>query len=631
MSDQSFARKLEDTYGPRISKNCIIKRLRPLKTVADFKRFTTQYARDITKANYVSPDQVSAQLEPGADYEDLILAGKAPLRAGDGQHYIFFGNGLWYFGSASTSLITSETDLFKFPDDDRLELITNEWMRKAKGLCTVAHHLVASLDPRICNRLVRASYPADAVVISSIVDAMHVFGSRYYPGETLDMLCGVHHDRAHIHAHCLVHPRTDGGRRINMTLDGSRIIDGTKYRLPYQETLKQAYGESVKALCEAIFPAQRMQEKRRDRTRMATFEDLILSGRCVAEPSFFENQDSPPPLKYRLAGFRDMLLSAPDYFDIICTARRDQAKAAPARLKACGKDYITHNLGLIHESLKVALEPVTMASEDLFFNAGALKKPELAVGPFHRRGIGRALSRSGWASKQGIDTSNKPAAQVARRFVKLRARLKACRNANAALASAASGLELASNRHYAWAVFSVAQVLTGAAGWLNKLEPHFSEWKPSSDGKSRLQPRMKLVNSIDAELEKLCREISQRYRPITVNELELYSKAAPHVEDEASLPRGESEVEQTELALDSSDAEAPKTDFIGNAKVVPSAFDVMPGRILIDDEIDDPFMHIAASHTGSVLSVPMKVQLEGLLTMAPRQLKNEPQGYEPEF
>jgi hypothetical protein len=209
--------------------------------------------------------------------------------------------------------------------------------------------------------------------------------------------------------------------------------------------------------------------------------------------------------------------------------------------------------------------------------------------------------------------------------------LKACRNATAALVSAADGLELASNRHYAWAVFSVAQVLTGSAVWLNKLEPHFSEWKPLSDGKSRLQPRMKLVNSIDGELEKLCREISQRYRPITVNELELYSKATPHVEDQASLPLGENEVEQTELALDSSDAEAPKTDLIGEAKVVPSAFDVMPGKILIDDEIDDPFMHIAASHTGSVLSVPMKVQLEGLLSMAPRKLMNEPQGYEPEF
>lgn len=634
MSARTFGAKLAASHGLRVKANGFIRRLDPIMDGREFKRFTNRYVRDTSKSNYRSPVEIATSLKPGMDYDDLVLAKKAPLRVGDDQHYIDFGNQLWFFGSANSPIVTSGINPFLLSEDERLEFITSEWLRSTKHLKRIAHHLVASLDPRLCHRFVGAGYPADAVVLSAFADAMQVLNSRFYPGESLGMLCGIHHDRPHIHAHVLVHPLTDLGRRINMTLDGSCHVNGVKYRVPYQQVLKGAFNESVDSFCEAVFPKPRVEEKRQRMSKMAAFEDLILTRRCLSEPAFLsEDKLNPIPRQFRLAGIREGLLSDPKYLDIICSARREQVEAAETRLQAVGKPFLNHKFSNIHESLRHESDLVTTAGDDLFLNINGLKAPEIEIGPFHYPGIGRALSRSSWASKQGITSENRPVAQAAQRITAFKKKINACRNASNALIAAADGLEKASDTHYAWAAQNTGAVLTGVGGWLSKIEPYLDEWEAPTDGSQRMLPRAPLVNSMNTELVEICRGISERYRVATLNDLQPYSHAE-EVKIAAKTSHKEpmaAEVKAEPPAVVPGPARKPAVEVDDQDEEVVSEFDSPPGRIPDDVDSDNPITRIASMRQGSFFSEPLQVRLGDLLDMSLKKLGDTPQQFEPDF
>ncbi|MDO8587627.1 MAG: hypothetical protein Q7T82_11370 [Armatimonadota bacterium] len=105
-------------------------------------------------------------------------------------------------------------------NDSRVIASHRAWMsriEKHAGRKKLAHKFVFSLDPRFCELMAKGGKDCDALLIQGVRTVLRRFQEKYYPGDRLGYLVGIHHDRQHVHAHVLLLPWSENGVHLNVT------------------------------------------------------------------------------------------------------------------------------------------------------------------------------------------------------------------------------------------------------------------------------------------------------------------------------------------------------------------------------------------------------------------------------
>ena len=147
---------------------------------------------------------VSAPQELGIDY--LTKEEKGKIRA-----YGFLRDDVASIGGKPSH---------QLDNDDRIIACHRAWMQRMeehpKGK-KFAHKYVFSLDPRFCELMGAAGKDCDALLVQGARTVMRRFLEKFYPGDRLGYLVGIHHDRKHLHAHILLFPYTEKGQHLRVT------------------------------------------------------------------------------------------------------------------------------------------------------------------------------------------------------------------------------------------------------------------------------------------------------------------------------------------------------------------------------------------------------------------------------
>lgn len=120
----------------------------------------------------------------------------------------------------------------KMNNDDLVEACLQVWETrlKQKNIKRVAHKYMLSLPPDLCQVMAKTGHSADEVLQTSVRKTMRRYQEKYYPDQKIGYLVGIHHDRAHIHAHVMLFPTTGSGKLLRVTDEGKERGD----RKPFQ-------------------------------------------------------------------------------------------------------------------------------------------------------------------------------------------------------------------------------------------------------------------------------------------------------------------------------------------------------------------------------------------------------------
>lgn len=104
-------------------------------------------------------------------------------------------------------------------NDTRVAASHCAWMQRieTKRARKFGHKFVLSLDPRFCELMAAGGKDTDALLVQAGRTVLRRFQEKYYPGDKLGYLVGIHHDRQHIHAHILLYPYTESGKHLNVS------------------------------------------------------------------------------------------------------------------------------------------------------------------------------------------------------------------------------------------------------------------------------------------------------------------------------------------------------------------------------------------------------------------------------
>ncbi|NBB79781.1 MAG: hypothetical protein GVY36_10090 [Verrucomicrobia bacterium] len=89
-----------------------------------------------------------------------------------------------------------------------------------KDIDRVAHKYVLSLYPELCEVMAKTGHSADELLMSSVSELLRRYRDKYYPGQKIGYLVGVHHDKAHIHAHVMLFATTESGKLLRVSDEG---------------------------------------------------------------------------------------------------------------------------------------------------------------------------------------------------------------------------------------------------------------------------------------------------------------------------------------------------------------------------------------------------------------------------
>ncbi len=235
MHDLSEAIHAEFGGRTRDATAGILKRLSPIPSTRRLADLISEYVDEETKRRVIAS-------ELGSHTGPAIVAGHGPQRPG-----IDFQpsdqSGIRVFGFLREALPEAEQHRVGIKNPKSLHQLGRWWGQRVGARKRCGYHLVFSADPRITARAGELGYSMDAVLHSSAAEALLAFNHRFYPGQSLSWISGIHHDRHHIHAHVLLYPQTDAFRPLNLS-DRSAVthqVDGEPMRINFLSFLRGAY------------------------------------------------------------------------------------------------------------------------------------------------------------------------------------------------------------------------------------------------------------------------------------------------------------------------------------------------------------------------------------------------------
>jgi len=215
------------------AKRCVIwKKTSTCRSVQGLRRYIAQYLDETQK-------------EPSESGMPTAAAKPASLRAGIDYLTKKEKGDVHIFGFLRP-LIEAETSrsIDQLTNQEKAEAAEVVWKRllKAKNLKKAAHKIVIALDPEICEMMTMARLPVDEELLRITRIGFDQYRGKFYPGQELGYLVGLHHDRAHIHAHIMLYPQTAEGKPLNVSHDSKVTLDNGKVvRVDYQGVLKTTF------------------------------------------------------------------------------------------------------------------------------------------------------------------------------------------------------------------------------------------------------------------------------------------------------------------------------------------------------------------------------------------------------
>jgi hypothetical protein len=132
--------------------------------------------------------------------------------------------------------------------------------QREKGRKIIALRLIASLDPDKVEAMVRYPVDQDRILVSAIEGTLSKVATKFYPGDELGYVVGIHHDaldrfgRPNLHGHVFLLPQTRNGLRISMSNHTCPGRDG-KFARVLSESREQ-FCEIASNLLDATAPAR---------------------------------------------------------------------------------------------------------------------------------------------------------------------------------------------------------------------------------------------------------------------------------------------------------------------------------------------------------------------------------------
>jgi hypothetical protein len=255
----------------------------PVKSSRHLSCLLFEYLDETTKAAHVDP--AIALLNYGrVGYAEAVERKLAPLRAG--EDYVPSSNPkIRLFG-----LVRQAMGRY-FPDIDRvapavlMDELLRWWLAATEGRKVVASNAVFSLHPEISAGLSKRRISVDDVLFANAARALEIYANRYYPGDEIGWVGGVHHDRKHPHLHVVIFPLTSGRKRLDLSpLIAISDGKGGKVRVDFQGTLARAYHDQCAKTSEVVFgrPGESPVEPATVAAEVATGLAAAFAGRRIS-------------------------------------------------------------------------------------------------------------------------------------------------------------------------------------------------------------------------------------------------------------------------------------------------------------------------------------------------------------
>ena len=274
-------------------------------------------------------------------------------------------------------------------DGERLTFLRDWWVKDTADLPTKAHHVVFTLDPRLAAAMGQTGVSADSFLLMAVGNAFKEFESRFYPGDLLGYLVALHHDRAHIHAHVLVHPLTQNGAKVNLSVLRRYKVGDTHVDVPCQQVLKDAFEREAQLACDRYLPKPEPSLAMGKERREETAEEILLIARATLEPDV--KKEGKISLE-ELVKTREFFLDDPEYLALIRQGRSAEAHLIAEDI-ADGRCYeLRHNFDAIAARLsKAQFEATAQARATLGIFSVAFERTSTVF----VEGIGTALPWEG--------------------------------------------------------------------------------------------------------------------------------------------------------------------------------------------------------------------------------------------
>jgi len=248
-------------------------------------------------------------------------------------------------------------------NDDLVEACLEVWEERLsrKNIQVVAHKYVLSLRPELCEVMAKTGHTADELLVSAVCETMRRYQEKYYPNQKIGYLMGVHHDKAHIHAHVMLFPTTSTGKLLRVT-DESRARGN---RTPFQDMLKFAtkavdrfYAREIKGQSPASTrsPSRYVQSKLLARIARARvhddprFEKLPTSAKRKAQYIEYERLLSGDSKELR-AAIKESYQAHDEFFDVLMGIRKNAPESLANRREESVKERTkqARELKALHE------------------------------------------------------------------------------------------------------------------------------------------------------------------------------------------------------------------------------------------------------------------------------------------
>lgn len=172
-------------------------------------------------------------------------------------------------------------------NNDLIDASLDAWQArlKTKKIKRVAHKYVLSLNPKLCEILMQTKHSADELLTNAARQVMRRYQEKYYPNERIGYLMGIHHDKAHLHAHIMLFPTTESGKLLRIT-DESPKQGGRKPFLFMRETAEKEVERFYKKEIQHPFRATHRNNQKYTQPRMLAFVAMHRAGAAAQEKSF---------------------------------------------------------------------------------------------------------------------------------------------------------------------------------------------------------------------------------------------------------------------------------------------------------------------------------------------------------
>ncbi|MGD1032678.1 MAG: hypothetical protein ABSA05_16235, partial [Opitutaceae bacterium] len=374
---------VQASHGSRVRRAGIVRRRKSLNSANRLSQFLGAYADETAKEGYIAPEDVNAGSEE--EYLREIAAGRAPLRPE--IDFLPSRAKINVFGRASRPDIFRDHRIEDLSDGERLRFLRDWWTADTANLPTKAHHVVFTLDPRLAAAMGQAGVSADSFLVTAVGNAFKEFESRFYPGDLLAYMVALHHDRAHIHAHVLVHPLTQSGAKVNLSVLRRYKVGDAHVDVPCQQVLKDAFEHEAQLACDRYLPKAEPSLVHDRELKEESAEELLLIARAALEPDV---KVGGKISLGELVRTREIFLGDPQYPALIRQGRSAEAHLIAEDI-ASGRCYeLGHNFGAISDRLsKAQSESAAQARTALGIFSVALEK----TSTIFVEGIGAVLPR----------------------------------------------------------------------------------------------------------------------------------------------------------------------------------------------------------------------------------------------